>query len=99
MTRTPYEPVRPESLDDVNLLDHGTQNCPYHAYELLRNEAPVWKDPVTGFYVITRFEDLRPLLRDTDTFLNSMSGGQGGGRNRLDEERAARMQALYKEKG
>ena len=99
MTKTPYEAVQPDSLDDINLLDRGTQNCPYPAYQLLRDEAPVWKDPITGFYVVTRFEDLRPLLLDTDNFLNSMSGGQGGSRDRLDQERAGRMHALYKEKG
>ena len=94
-----YEPIVPGSLEEINFLDFKLQNCPYHAYEMLRNEAPVWIDPITGFYVITRFEDIRKLLLDTKNFSNDMRGGQGGSREQLDSERALRMNALYEEKG
>ncbi len=98
-SKVPYQPVQPERLEDINLLDADLQNCPYHAYDLLRDEAPVWKDPVTGFYVISRFEDVRTVLLDTERFSNAMHGGQGGGRDRLDAERAQRMMQLYKDEG
>ncbi len=99
MSKQPYETIVPDSLDGINFLDSGLQNCPYHAYQRLRDEAPVWVDPITGFYVITRFEDLRDVLLDPAHYLNSMSGGQGGSRDRLNAERAERMHQLYKEKG
>ncbi|MFP6801516.1 MAG: cytochrome P450 [Pseudomonadales bacterium] len=94
-----YEPIVPGSLEEINFLDFKLQNCPYHAYKMLRDEAPVWIDPITGFYVITRFEDIRKLLLDTKNFSNDMRGGQGGSREQLDSERALRMNALYEEKG
>ena len=47
------DPIRPDSPDEVNLLDVETQECPYPAYKVLRDEAPIWKDPVTGFYTVT----------------------------------------------
>ena len=94
-----YEPIVPDSLEEINFLDFKLQNCPYPAYEMLRDEAPVWIDPITGFYVITRFEDIRKLLLDTKNFSNDMRGGQGGSREQLDSERAVRMNALYEEKG
>jgi len=94
-----YEPIVPGSLEEINFLDVKLQNCPYHAYEMLRDDAPVWIDPITGFYVITRFEDIRKLLLDTKNFSNNMSGGQGGSREQLDSARAVRMKALYEEKG
>ena len=94
-----YEPIVPGSLEEINLLDVKLQNCPYHAYEMLRDEAPVWIDPITGFYVITRFEDIRKLLLDTKNFSNDMRGGQGGSREQLDSARSVRMNALYEEKG
>ncbi|HIE89318.1 MAG: cytochrome P450 [bacterium] len=94
-----YEPIVPGSLEEINFLDFKLQNCPYHAYEMLRDEAPVWIDPITGFYVITRFEDIRKLLLDTKNFSNDMRGGQGGSREQLDSERALRMNALYEKKG
>ena len=97
-SKQPYQEVKPETLDEVNFLTGDVQNCPYHAYSLLRDEAPVWKDPVTGFFVISRFEDLREVLLDTKRFVNSMQGGQNS-RSRLDQERADRMLALYKDKG
>jgi cytochrome P450 len=99
MSKQPYEPVLPKALGEVNFLDQALQNCPYHAYQLLRDEAPVWKDPITGFYVISRFHDLRDLLLDPEHYSNDMRGGQGGSRERLDAERAERMYKLYEEKG
>ncbi len=96
--KLPYEPVVPDATDQINFLDHGLQNCPYHAYRLLRDEEPVWIDPVTGFYVITRFEDLRGVLLDPANFSNDMRAG-GGSRERIDTERARRMMQLYEEKG
>lgn len=95
----PYETVVPGSLDEINLLDAGLQNCPYHAYQMLRDDAPVWIDPITGFYVISRFEDMRQVLLDTKNFSNDMRGGQGGSREQLDSDRAARMMKLYEDKG
>lgn len=95
----PYETVKPDSVNDINFLDSSLQNCPYHAYQMLRDEAPVWIDPVTGFYVISRFEDMRKVLLDTENFSNDMRGGQGGSREQLDSDRAARMMKLYEEKG
>ena len=97
--KEPYRPVVPESLDDINLLDVDLQHCPYHAYRKLRDEAPVWRDPLTGFYVITRFEDLHQVLLDTERFVSSMRGGQSGGRNRIDPQRAERVLKLYEDKG
>lgn len=94
-----YEAIVPGSLEEINFLDVKLQNCPYHAYEMLRDEAPVWIDPITGFYVITRFEDIRKLLLDTKNFSNDMRGGQGGSREQLDSARAVRMNTLYEKKG
>ena len=96
--KQPYEAVVPEALEDINFLDGALQNCPYHAYEKLREEAPVWRDPVTGFFVISRYDDIRDVLLDPARFVNSMEGGQNS-RSRLDIERAQRMQAIYEEKG
>ena len=55
---------------DVNLFDVETQRCPYDAYKRLRDEAPVYQCPATGMYVITRFDDVRQILTDTEHFTN-----------------------------
>lgn len=57
--------VLPESL-----LDPHVQSDPKAFYARLHQEAPVYVMPETGFYVITRYDDLRAVLRDTETFSN-----------------------------
>ena len=89
------DPVVPVRLDDINFLDPEVQECPYPAYSLLREQAPVWRDPITGMYNITRYDDLRKVLRDTDAFPSERPRGQG----QMDDARARKIQALYKEKG
>ncbi len=46
-------PIVPESPNAINFLDPEIQECPYPAYELLRLQAPVWRDPILGSYNIT----------------------------------------------
>jgi cytochrome P450 len=63
-------PVCPRSLAEATLADPEILECPYPTYELLRETAPVWRDPRTGLFVITRYEDLRMICLDTDRFSN-----------------------------
>ena len=58
---------------DVNLFDPATQQCPYEAYQTLRDEAPAYRCPATGMYVITRFDDVRRILTDTENFTNELT--------------------------
>ncbi len=85
-------------LDEVNFFNPETNKCPYDAYEVLRDEAPVWLDPLTGFYVVTRYDDLRTVIFDTENFAN---GIRMRARMMTPEmvERANKIQALYEEKG
>jgi cytochrome P450 len=84
------------NLDEINLLDHELQNCPYDAYATLRNDAPVWRDPITGMYVISRYDDVRNVLLDTDRF---GSGRSASGRGPGGTERAMKIKRLYEQKG
>ena len=89
-------PVRPESIDAVNLLDEELLECPYHTYSMLREEAPVFKDPGTGFYVVSRYDDLRKLLVDTENFGNDW---QEGGKAKIESTRERKVRQLFEEKG
>ena len=101
-----------QSAVDVNFFDKDVNECPYHAYEQLREEAPVWKDPRTGMYVVTRYEDIRSILLDTTRFSNGVGNGANntGKAIRPDDPEEAKRQAeiarqaaavtkLYEEKG
>lgn len=100
------------SPDRVNFFDPATNNCPYEAYRALRDQAPVWKDPVTGMYVVTRYEDVREVLSDTARFRNGVSGPSLFSENVIHPddpekaqqlsaalEREAEIKRLYEEEG
>jgi cytochrome P450 len=55
---------------DVNLFDPAVQEDWYPAYDALQREAPVYQIPGTDIYVLTRYEDIRAALKDTQTFSN-----------------------------
>lgn len=52
----------------MNLSDVAVQKCPWDAYKMLRDEAPVYRMPDTGMYVITRYEDICHIVRDPERF-------------------------------
>lgn len=54
------------------LLDAQTAACPFAHYDELREKAPVYLMPETGFYLITRYDDLRDIVADPQTFSNSI---------------------------
>ena len=58
----------------VNLFDAGLQQCPYPAYQTLRDEAPVYRQPGTDIYVVTRYDDVRRVLMDPETFPSGSAG-------------------------
>lgn len=79
-------------LDSDLLLDPGVQRNPFPHYQHLREREPVFRMPGTGFYVLTRYEDLRTVLRDTETFSNTLDLED------LSGERARRLGALFNER-
>ncbi|KHK89803.1 cytochrome P450 [Novosphingobium malaysiense] len=54
----------------ISVSDPEIVKCPYEAYEKLREEAPVYLDPVTQFYVLTRYEDVRKAFSQPNLYLN-----------------------------
>ena len=83
---------------DINLLDAETQQCPYDAYRTLRNEAPVYKQPGTDIYVITRYEDVRRVLLDPDAFPSSPKKFAAFNKTGSAERQQA-VQQRFREKG
>ena len=53
-----------EHIKDFSLLDPIVSSDPFDFYDLLHHEAPVYKIPETGTYVITKYQDLRQVLKD-----------------------------------
>ena len=60
-------------LSDINLLDPSLQENPYEAYSVLRSKAPVFLSPETGFYVVSKYNDLKRVLTDYEYFSRDLS--------------------------
>jgi cytochrome P450 len=101
-----------DATTEINFFDTETHDCPYHAYHQLREEAPVWQDPVTGMWTLTRFEDIRAASLDTKRFTNRIGNAAGStekGARPTDPEKAKalleaaaveeKIQKMYEEKG
>lgn len=92
---TSGEPVAFDAvpLSDVDFFDPAINDCPYGAYQTLRDEAPVWFDERLQGYVITRHDDVRAVLTDTERFANSRD------KNSRSRTMSPKILALYEEKG
>jgi cytochrome P450 len=74
-----------------SLLDPAIQACPFPYYARMREVAPVYRMPETGFYLISRYEDIKAVLADPVTFSNDISIEQLAG------DQAASLGSLYDE--
>jgi cytochrome P450 len=83
-----------QSLAGWSLMDHAVQSDPYDFYAVLHAECPVYRMPETGFYVVTRYDDLRKVLTDTRTFSNAIPD-----RRALQGELGALYERLVAERG
>jgi cytochrome P450 len=78
----------PTTNDEMSLANPANQGCPHNvwkAYERIRSEQPVFLDPITGIYVLTRYQDVRKALLDPKTFASDL-GGYPPGSNKAKEE-------------
>ena len=54
-------------------MDPVVQACPYPLYKRLRAEAPVYRMPETGFYLVTAFDLCREIIRQPDVFISGVT--------------------------
>jgi cytochrome P450 len=75
-------------------MDPDVQACPFQAYKRLRREAPVFHDPVSGMYEVTRFDLVAEILADTVRFSNRTD--QIGN---LNTEAGRKAEKIYRDEG
>lgn len=56
-----------------DLMDPEVQQCPYELYKTLRQNAPLFRMPSTGFHLVTSYELAREVIRAPDQYLSSVS--------------------------
>src|SRR5215831_12056056 len=81
-------------ISSYSLLDHALQSDPYAFYDRLRVEQPVYRMPETGIFVVTRWEDCKKVLLDTDTYSSVVLGMSA-----LQGPKADFYQSILEERG
>jgi cytochrome P450 len=61
-------------IEEFNFLDPAVLDNPFEYYRAAQEQAPVYLMPETGMYLVSRYEDLRQVLLDTETFSNNLDG-------------------------
>ena len=67
-----------KSPSEYDFLDPGLQRCPYEFYQALRAEAPVYQEPRTGYYLVSRYQDIIEVKKNTRVFSNNFMKALGG---------------------
>ncbi len=81
-------------LEDMTLFDTATLKCPYHYDSTLRQEAPVYRDPASGVYVVSTYDLVREAHKASDVFSNEFTLALGS-QQKLDSEVVAAMRQTY----
>lgn len=92
MTGRRDQPKGPDMAEPGSDTEPLLDPDPYPYYEHLRAQDPVLRMNGTGFYVLTRYEDLRAVLRDPETFSNTLDLEE------LSGEQAKRLGALFQQR-
>ena len=59
---------RDKTVADYSFFDQAVQSDPYEFYEKMHRECPVYEIPGMGAYMVTKYDDLRHVLKDTVAF-------------------------------
>ena len=79
-------------MQPINFYDPEIQKCPYEQYKTLRDDHPVYQDPNTGIYHVSRYEDVRYVLSNHELF-------SGNVRGRAPSERQLKVNNRFLERG
>jgi cytochrome P450 len=90
-----FDPVRPRTPDEVDLLHRDVLDCPHHANKVLRDQAPVWWDDKLGGFAVSRYDTIRRVITDPETFANGKSQEDLP----IQQEKVRRMIRVFEEKG
>jgi cytochrome P450 len=66
-----------KSPSEYDFLAPELQRCPYEFYRALREEAPVYREPRTGYYLVSRYQDIMEVKKNTQLFSNNFMKALG----------------------
>lgn len=66
-----------KGVEDFSFMDPAVQSDPFEFYEVLHEQCPVYRMPETDMYMVTKYEDMREVLKDTELFSSDLVAFQG----------------------
>lgn len=75
----PAAPSTDRALESYSMFDPQVVECPFQYWKALRGGPPVFRDPTTGFYVVSRYDLVGRVLKDPKTFSSRFGPALGGG--------------------
>ena len=81
-------------MTEINFFSEDLQNDPFEYYQHLREQAPVYRDSMTGIYHVSTFDDVRHVLQNPKLF-----SGQTRSARDTGSPRQHRVNQLFKDKG
>ena len=84
------EAIKPldEDLEKINMFDPELMACPHAFFKKLRDEAPVYQDPNTGIFQVSKHELICKVARDAKLFSNQFGVIQRSGGGDYPQEAA-----------
>jgi cytochrome P450 len=58
-------------MQQASFSEPSVQRCPFQLIARLQQEAPVYQDPVSGFFVISRYDDIVHVSQHPELFSNT----------------------------
>lgn len=59
-------------LQDYNLMQDETRECPFSYFQAIRQEQPVYFMPELGMYYVSRYDDIRFIKKNPQLFSNNI---------------------------
>ena len=75
----------------ITFTDSEVLRCPFPVYRQLRDASPVYRDPVTGMYVISRYDDCKAIAANATAFSNKTWDLAAGAASSPAEREIARL--------
>lgn len=82
-------------LAEVSPMHPELLVCPWPLNRRLQDEAPVFRDPLSGIYFISRYEDVVAMAMDHESFSSVINGAGRGAQDLQDPEIADIMRDGY----
>jgi len=96
VVRNPERPVlHPKTPEDFRPLSQANFENPYAFYKMLRDHCPVYRMEKQGFYMISRYQDICDLTKDTELMSNKLVEILAGGKPKpLDRKTRSPIEVL-----